>query len=171
MLKEKQNELIKGFYSLFNNYGSPEKNNLNIFEKKGSEIKSGIDSVLTQVRKSKTDALDNMEKILSDLDFSPNKECDEYNEYKHLIGYLPKKFDFNIIYSGEPYINTDSGIEKNDVKVPDPVQKSEMREYNESVIKYIDMCVTALKLESLKRNIQDNKTYSLNVEQLSILGL
>lgn len=171
-MSNEKDVLIKGFYSLFNAYVSKEDDTMNSFQKKGSEIKNGIGSVLLLINKQKAEVLDKMNELLNSIPFTPdekhNSSCDEY---AHLIDYFPKKFVYSTIYNGESYIKTDNGIEESAMKVPDSKQRADMQEYNGLVYTYLDLCVTKIKLEALRKNIQDNKSYKLSIDQVSILGL
>ena len=162
-----KDELIKGFYSLFSNY---ENNQLNKHNKKGSEIKSNLGSIITDVNKQKQECLDKMNTRLGVVNYAPDTPCTDMNEYYHLIDYIPKKFSWGLMSEGEKYTETSNGIVEQMTKVPTPEERSEMREYNNHAHKYIELCVMKIKLESLRRNIQENKSYPLSIDQLSILG-
>lgn len=168
MLKEQKDELIKGFYSLFSDY---KDNTLNKHSKKGSEIKEGLSTISSELTKKKADCLGKMTAELSKVSIAPDEKADYDKEYHHLLDYIPGKFSYDLIYHGEKYTKTDNGISEQAVKVPTDEEKVEMREYNGYARKYMEHCIDKIKIESLKRNIQDNKSYSLSTNQLAILGL
>jgi hypothetical protein len=164
----KREELVKGFWSLFSD--GNEGSNLNSHPKKGSEIKASLDKLVLMTMDQKEEAMDKMTAELSHTGFAPDVKCDYQEEYYYLMDFVPKKFSYDMIYHGEQYVDTSRGIEEQAINKPTPEQQHEMREYNKYAIDYIDACVNKIKLESLKRNIQDGKTYNLTTNQLSMLG-
>jgi hypothetical protein len=168
-------KLFKGFYSLYSTYGSKD-NGIDNFPKRGSEIKLGLGKMIDQITKRKSELLDDMNlklgeiaenyKVSPDTDFSMDN-----NEYVYQIDFIPKKFDYNTIYNGVKCMDTSSGIEQQVVKPFDPMAQQSMRMYNDIAYNYMDLCVSKIKIEALRRNIVDEKTYNLTVEQLAILGL
>ncbi len=167
MLKEKD-ELIKGFYSLFSDY---KDNTLNKHSKKGSEIKDGLSTISNELNKKKSHCLDKMNHELTEVPFAPDEPCDYDKEYHHLLNYIPRKFSYELISQGKKYVKTDNGIAEEAVKMPTTEERSEMREYNGYARKYMEYCIDKIKVDSLKRNILDNKNYTLSANQLTILGL
>jgi hypothetical protein len=167
MLQE-NSDLVKGFYSLFN--GSKE-GGLTYHKKKGSEIKSALQLLCVQINKEKEEHLKEMEESLKEISFKPSEDIYFDKEYKHLLEYIPKKFSYNQIYNGETYISTENGIDEQAVKKPSQEEIKEMREYNKHAQEYLELCINKIKLEALKKNIQENKSYNLSVNQLAVLGL
>jgi hypothetical protein len=165
----KQNELIKGFYNLFGSSGI--KDSISSFDKEGSQVKSGIGNVLTNINKQKSDVLEKMEECLEGLEFSPEELCDQFSEYNYLIDFTPKKFNYGVIYNGKQGVDESKGIEQQVVNKPTTEQACKMRLYNDLVYQYMDMCVSKIKLEAMRRSLQDNKTYTLTIDQVSLLGL
>ena len=165
---DKNSDLVKGFYSLFN---SNKDNGLNYHKKKGSEIKQALQGMIIQITKDKNDYIDKMKAELDHIKFQPDTECNYDREYKHLLDFIPKKFSYDMLYNGERYVKTDNGIEEQAVKVPTDEERKEMQEYNGYAHKYVELCVNKIKLETLRKNIQDSKSYELSIDQLAILGL
>lgn len=163
-----KNDIVKAFYSLFNNY---EKNGMGQHSKKGSEIKSALSDISVNLNKKKGEMLDSMNEELSEINFKPDKVCDRDSDYHHLMDFIPKKFSYGLLYKGEEYVKTDNGIDEHAVKMPTSEEKSEMREYNGYVNKYMEYCVNKIKVDTLRKNIKDSKQYTLSVDQLAILGL
>lgn len=159
-------ELKKGFYSLFS---SSESNGLGRHNKKGSEIKQGISNLLSNTKDRKKEALDKM--TSEKVSFAPDTYPSFNMEYKHLLDYVPKKFSYDLIYHGEKYVKTDNGIEEQAVRTPTQEEQQSMREYNKYAEMYVELCIDAIKLETLQRNIDDKKTYSLSIDQMTLLGL
>jgi len=166
---DKNSDLVKGFYNLFN--GDNKEGGIKYHKKKGSDIKQALNNVIMQTNKEKSDYLDKMKAESDELSFVPDVECEISYEYKHLFEYIPKKFSYDMLYHGERYVRTDRGIEEQAIRKPTDEERQEMHEYNRYVQKYIDMCINKIKLDTLRKNIQENKTYSLSIDQLSILGL
>lgn len=167
MLQE-NSDLVKGFNSLFN--GNKE-NGLTYHKKKGSEIKSALQLLCVQINKEKEEHLEEMEEAKEEISFKPDEDIWFNKEYKHLLDYIPKKFSYNLISYGENYISTERGIEEQAIKKPSEEEKKEMREYNKHAQDYIEICINKIKLSTLQKNIQENKSYSLSVDQLAVLGL
>jgi hypothetical protein len=167
MLQE-NSDLVKGFYSLFN--GSKE-GGLTYHKKKGSEIKSALQFLCVQINKEKEEHLEEMEEALEEIKVKPDTDIYFNKEYKHLLEYIPKKFDYNQIYNGETYMSTERGIEEQAIRKPSEEEKKEMLKYNKHAQEYIELCINKIKLSTLQKNIQDNKSYNLSVDQLAVLGL
>ncbi len=164
----KKDELIKSFYSLFSSY---DKNSIGAHSKKGSEIKDGLSSVSILLNNKKAECLDMMTAELAKINFKPDSPSTNYSEYHHLLDCIPKTFSYDLISEGERYVSTERGIEEEATKMPTTEERSEMREYNRYAHKYMEYCVNKLKIDTLRKNIQDNKSYNLTIEQLAILGL
>lgn len=167
MLNE-QSDLVKGFYSLFNN---GKDDGLTYHKKKGSEIKQAVQNILIQINKEKNEYIDKMRTELDKIKFTPDSECSYNSDYKHLLDFIPKKFSYNLLYEGENYTRTDRGIEEQAINKPTDEERKEMQEYNEYAHRYMDACINKIKLEALRKNIQDSKSYNLSIDQLAILGL
>lgn len=158
----------KGFYSLFDNYNN---NDFNRFPKKGSDIKQGISKILSTITKEKDELLNKMTSELGKIPFAPDNEPYYNKQYKHLLGYIPKRFSYDMINHGEQYTKTDNGIEEQAIKQPTKEQAGEMREYNRYTDKYVSVCIDEIKLNTLYRNLEDKKTYNLSVDQMALLGV
>jgi len=169
MLKEQKEELVKGFYSLFSDY---KDNTLNKHSKKGSEIRGGLSSISNELNKKKSDCLDKMSVELSKVSLAPDVPCDYDSEYRHLLDYIPNKFSYGLIYNDDGLpVKLNNGISEQANELPTKEVQASMREYNGYARKYMEYCVDKIKVDSLRRNIQDNKSYSLSIGQLAILGL
>ena len=169
MLEKQKDNLVKGIYSLFNNHFS--KNAISSpIKKKGSEIKDSLSDLSIRINTEKKEYLDKISDKLGKLPYQPDKDPD-YSEYHHLIDYVPKKFGYGEMYEGKEVIDASDGIERMAVKKPTEEERGEMQKYNHCVCKYMELCVSKLKVDSLRKNIQDNKSYDLTVDQLAILGL
>jgi hypothetical protein len=174
-MKKEFDELKKGFYSLFSSYGIGEKKNsnaINSFDKKGSDIKSGISTLIGKLQARKKELLGSMEELLEGFSrFAPTKESDNYEEFKHLFDFIPKIFEYDVIYNGRQFADESTGIVKQEMVIPTEEERNVMRKYNCIVGDYLESCMTIIKLDTVKRNIQDNVNYTLTVDQLTILGL
>ncbi len=163
-----KDDLIKGFYNLFS---SSEKNSMGVHSKKGSEIKTGLTNVSIMLNTKKAECLDMMNAELSKINFKPDKPCDDYSDFHHLMDCVPKKFSWDLLYQGEKYVDNSNGIGEEAVRKPTPEEAVEMKEYNRYARAYVEYCVYKLKVDSLRNNIQDNKSYQLSIDQLAVLGL
>lgn len=163
-------DLIKGFYDLFTGQGD---NSFVKHSKKGAKIKEGLSVISDDLNKKMANCLDKMSNSLSNVDVAPDVLCDYDHEYHHLLDYIPNKFSYGLIYGGEYTMvdKVDNGIEEQAVKIPTEEHKIEMREYNNYARKYMEHCIDKIKIDSLHRNIQDSKYYTLSTSQLAILGL
>ena len=167
MLNEKS-DLVKSFYSLFN---SNKDDSLTYHKKKGSDIKQSLQNMIIQINQEKNDCIDKMKSELEHIEFKPDSECGYNRDYKHLIDFVPKIFSYDMLYEGEKYVKTDRGIEEQSVRKPSIEERKEMQEYNRYTSKYMGLYVDKIKLDTLRKNIQDTKSYNLSIDQLAILGL
>ncbi len=160
-------EIKKGFYSLFSNHD----NELSKLPKKGVEIKTGIAAILVNIKRFKGELLDKLTSELGKVPFQPDSEPYYDREYRHLLDFVPKRFSYDMISRGEKYTKTENGIEEQAVNKPTDEQATKMREYNSYSSQYVEVCIDAIKLETLRKNLEDRKTYNLSVNQLTMLGL
>lgn len=127
------------------------------FKKTGKEIKNGLSNVISfkEVEKQKYHK-EMMDKI-TETGFPPEKEYDDYSikNYKHLLTYIPQRYCYSKI---------------NGQTIPEEKSNS-MQKYNNYASKYIKTCISLLKLQTLHNNIEENKNFTLNTEQLVTLGL
>lgn len=163
-------EIKKSFYSLFSQ-SRDEKGGLNNHQKKGSEIKLGLTSLHSTITNKKSSLLDKIVELSSKISFQPDENVYYNEDYKHLIDYKPKRFSYDMIRSGVKEKNIDSGISIQVQRVPTEEEKNLMREYNRCCSEYSELCVDKIKIEALKRNVQENKLYTLSTNQLAILGI
>lgn len=166
---DKNSDLVKSFYDLFNTHNT--KSDIVYHKKKGSDIKAGIVNVIVSINKQREECLDKIKAESEHLEYSPDVEPYMASEYRHLIGMIPRTFSYDMLYHGEKYVRTDRGIEEKAIRKPSDEQRQEMQEYNQYVEKYLESSIARIKLETLKRNIEENKNYNLSIDQLSILGL
>jgi len=164
----KKEELIKGFYSLFDTHSKD--NDLNKHSKKGSDIKVNLGNISTNLSTQKAECLKKMNEGTSGMSFYPDADSYYDKEYKHLLDYIPKKFSYDLIRNGKKYIKTDNDIQEPAMLAPTEEEKVKMRSYNEHAEKYIRVCIDKIKIDSLRRNIQDNKNYTLTTNQITLLG-
>lgn len=171
MLEKQKEDLIKGFYSLFTNYGKESNGIAAPVKKKGSDIKNSLSDLSIKINTEKQGYLDKINEVIGKLPYQPIKKPTMYSEYHHLISYIPNKFMYSDLYDGREYVDNSSGIDKVGLQKPTEEELKVMRSYNDYVCKYIELCVSKIKVDVLRKNIQDNKSYDLTVDQLAILGL
>ena len=160
-------DIKKSLYSLFND-GHME-NSISRHKKKGSDIKAALLPLIRQQSQKKQEYLEKTQVEISHIGFTPDTDMD--SPFSHLLEYVPKRFSYDMIYHGEKYVKTDNGIEEEAIRQPTKEQQEEMREYNKYSRKYMDACVTKIKLEALRNSLQDGKSYDLDIDQIAMLGL
>ena len=161
-----KNEIIKGFYSLFNRNV---EGGITVQKKKGSEVKMGLGKIITSLNEKKSNCIDKINSGIESIKFNPDQKVN--TDYAYLMDFVPMKFSYDMIYYGKKEIDTSKGIKEEVVVKPTPEEQAEMREYNDNVYNYIKLCEDKIKAQSLYNSIQDSKSYNLTVEQLSLLGM
>jgi hypothetical protein len=128
-----------------------------VFQKKGKEIKEKILGEINTLEEEKKSLLKNMSKLVEDIGKSPCCSMDDWksNEWRRKIDMMPVKYGYKEMYPN-------SGSNDDIVKM--------MQSYNIMAIKYIDVCVDIIKLNTIMANIDDNKVFNLNSNLASKLG-
>lgn len=135
-------------------------------EKTGKEIKSQIETVKANCEAEKNKHYQNMMVYQKQTGIVPMDSFDEY-ETKGLnerIGEV-KRYGYNQKYPSE---KTFTSIYNNNSITPE--QKEAMEKYNDCARKYIQSSVDIIVLNTLSKNLSDNKKISLNLKQAALLG-
>jgi hypothetical protein len=153
-----ENNFKKGLQNLFDySLGSDKDSGLNKFSKKGSEIKAGLTLLSLKINDTKIKLLDDIQILSDSIPVKPDAIYTTWGGNEYLLDFTPKKYSFDVIYPKEDNAKN-SDAEK-------------MCNYNSFMEKYVNLCSDKNKIDSIKRNIDDNKTYTLNADQLTLLGL
>lgn len=143
------------------NYGAKEASKDNVssgiqVSKTGKEIKEALQKEFANAVEQKVHCYTKMDELVKEIGQNPESSFkDDYiiNGWEGKID-LPKKYCYEEIYVD----NT-------------PVEKSkEMQKYNEHARKFIIHSIECKKLQTLINNIDEKKTFKLNIDLASKLG-
>lgn len=137
---------------------------LNI-NKKGKEIKEKINQDLGSLNVQKSGLLIEMKSYISKIGIIPLIDIsDQYpvKSYINVLNAIPYKYCRSQMYP--------EGSSYDSLEDEDKVRIANMAKYNQSVEKYARLCIDILKLNTVVNNIQDNKSYRLNLDLASKLG-
>jgi len=151
-------------------------------EKMGKEVKEKLSVLKGREDSQKSIYQSDLTDLLSKTSFTPNRGVGDWS-YRGLkskviekLGYEPKEFDWEmtcfsqekrISYVIPEYDENKQVVEK--VTVTEEQSKVH-RDYNDKIRQLIDCIVELIKIESLERNLSDNKKYNLTPQQICALG-
>lgn len=152
-----------------------DKNNLS-FDKTGKEIKEKLQPFLTIINNKILETRSEMAKCLEECGILPTQGWDEWDrppqgceEYK--------KYPYSMCYYDGDRNKGTMGVAENavqEVKVATSAssqkQADACKKYNSCVSKICDMTKDKIHAESLLRNLEDKKSYTLSLAQIASLG-
>lgn len=138
-------------------------------EKTGKEIKSQIETVKANCEAEKNKHYQNMMMYQKQAGIVPMDSFDEYDTkgLSERIGEV-KRYGYNQKYQEKP----DSTVfyqQQNNNSITSE-QREAMDKYNDCARKYIQYSVDIIVLNTLSKNLSDNKKISLNLKQAALLG-
>jgi hypothetical protein len=143
-------------------------------QKTGKEIKSQIETVKSNCEQEKNKYYQDMMIYQKQVGIAPTCNFDEY-ETKGLyerIGEV-KKYGYDQRYPNSNVKELDSAVSNSYQQENNTItdeQKQAMDNYNTAARKYIQYSVDIIVLNTLSKNLSDNKKISLNVKQAALLG-
>lgn len=122
--------------------------------KKGSEIKQNLESHKTKEMLAASKAQAEMVNIKEKVNCEPTEDPDSYIADGIDVAIMPKKYPWSECYSENESDETAKLKNK----------------YNQCASKFIECQVECAMIDTMLKNIEDNKTYNLTVKQATILG-
>jgi len=163
------------FNSVLENYSG--NNPFSEFKKLGTGVSKSILAVISKCRLAKTEFLNQLNSVSSEISVAPSEQVSSHLGYGLVLDFIPKNYSYDQIYItsssnvvGEQSLAGSAEVDPGANVLSETVREN-MRKYNRLSEQYVECSVTLAKLETLYRNIDDKKVYSLSLNQLTALGL
>jgi hypothetical protein len=141
-------------------------------EKTGKEIKVNLIPVKSNIEQQRDLHYQNMLAYKKDANVEPEEQYSYYN--KNLVGRInvPKSYSYNQRWGNDGPKDSESSITypKTEIVAITKDQKIAMNKYNDCAREYVKCLTDLLTIDTLLKNLNDNKKVALSVSQATALG-
>lgn len=140
-------------------------------EKTGKEIKESLVPIRVNTEEEKNKHYQNMLAFKKEAGIEPTEKFDYYYNENTRID-TPNIYSYEQKYGKNNSIEQDSMITlpKSEVVFITDVQKEAMNKYNHCARQYVKCLMDIVTIDTLTKNLSDNKKIALTVNQASALG-